>query len=161
PYDASVEIDLMPLQRQDLARHPPAGDVGERDDPAERGRQLGPDGLELIAFEEARADVILRQQWDVWLGENLCCPAGERVGSLQGRQFSIDAGVRGVCCLPCRDVAIDVSRRDHGRPEVSKSRTEMLQKLLHSAQRRSLINMVVVQQIVEELTELDPVRARI
>src|SRR5437899_11436620 len=34
PYDASVEIDLMPLQRQDLARQPPASDIGEGDNPA-------------------------------------------------------------------------------------------------------------------------------
>jgi hypothetical protein len=59
-YDISVEINLVPLQRQDLAWQSPAGEVGERDDAAKLGRQLGPNGLELLAFEEAGAHVILR-----------------------------------------------------------------------------------------------------
>src|SRR6266581_4505580 len=117
-YDARIEINLVPLHRQDLARQSPASDVGERNDALELKRHMCPNGLELLPFEEAGAHVVLSQHWDVRLGENLRCPTTEGVGALEGRQFAIDGGVRRVFGLTSSDVPSDVSRRNGGRPEV-------------------------------------------
>ena len=68
---ADFQVDLPPLQREDLARRPPARDEGKRDDAAHLRRQVVRHTGELFRFEEALPNVVLFQHRNVGTGQQL------------------------------------------------------------------------------------------
>lgn len=57
PHRAGREVDLSPLELQHLTRHTPAGEIGERDDGLQRGREALSHRRELLGLKESGADV--------------------------------------------------------------------------------------------------------
>ena len=106
--DAGAQINLMPLQRQDLAVDAPTGEVAERNDGLYLGWQPAANGLELLALEESAADVVLLQHRNVWSDHQLSGLAGEREPALQRRELAVDGAVRGAIGLSLRDVSANI-----------------------------------------------------
>jgi len=90
----SVEIHVLPLTRQDLARHTPTCDVSDFDDRLQVLGKVVENGIELLALEEPLPNVVLQQEGDVGDLTDLANPLAEPEHALQRRELSIDAGVR-------------------------------------------------------------------
>ena len=64
-HGARLPVDLVPLQRQDLAARPPAGPEPEREHRLHRSRQMRADLRERLALEEPTPRILLFELGDV------------------------------------------------------------------------------------------------
>jgi hypothetical protein len=55
----SVEVDMVPLAREEFRIHTPSSDVGDVDDGTSVNRQFSKNGLECVALEKPLATVLL------------------------------------------------------------------------------------------------------
>jgi len=115
-HDSGRQVDLMSLQRQDLATRAPASQIGERHDGLQRGRQVTTDRFELLMFEEAPTDVVLAEERDVQPLEKLPGVNRQAEHALQSRELPIDGGCRRVRVQAGGDVGVDVGRHDVRHP---------------------------------------------
>ena len=79
-----LPIDVPPLQAEHFAGNPPARQVGEGDNWAERDRQMRPNRLELVPLEEPGSDVALLQHRNVRPEQKLPDLERQVIHSLQG-----------------------------------------------------------------------------
>ena len=112
---AGIEIEVPTFQRQDLTLHPPPEAVGNAGRHLEIRRQVLPDGRELLPFEEALPRSRFLQFPDHRQPQDFAGLIPEPERPDQDSQFSVDAGVRGLLCLPLRDVGrrgrLEIARR--------------------------------------------------
>ncbi len=85
PHFGSVEVNLPPLKRQNLARNPPAGNVCEPDHASESLRKVTENGFNFVSLEESCADVVFAKKRDVRFGQQLASLNRQGIRSLQER----------------------------------------------------------------------------
>src|SRR5262249_52383073 len=119
------EVDLTPLQRQNLALEAPAGDVSERRGRLRVGGQVAAHRLELRTLEEAAARVVLLQHFDVGHSLQSLALHGEREHPLERRELAIDRGRRRLSLEPLCTVLRDVSAGELDRPASPEEGQEM------------------------------------
>ena len=112
-HRASLEIDLAPLERQDLALDAPAGHEGEPHDSLQRLRQMTADNLDHRIIEESRPNVTLLQK------RNLRHPAviplilhGQTERAPNDRELAIHFRRRGAGLEPIRRERTQIADAD-------------------------------------------------
>lgn len=93
PNLAGGEVDLAPLQRQDLTRDPPTRDIGEPDHRLDRRGKVGKERVELLPLEKPGSDVVLLEHWNMRPMEEFSRLDGEGEHPLQRCEFPVDLAV--------------------------------------------------------------------
>src|SRR5258708_7156276 len=100
------------LNRQTFARNAPTSEVRERRNAAQIRRQMPADGLELLALEEPRSDVVLLKHRNMRPVKQFAALNGDRKHPLQGGQLAVDLAVARLRVLTLGDKRTDARGRD-------------------------------------------------
>lgn len=119
-------VDLIPLERQDLGGHAPAGVIGERDRVIEGFSQMPTNGIELLALEKPLPDVAFLEHRNVRPLQDVSRLHRERKDPFQVGELEADRGVRRARLLTLSDVRAHVGRRNRRQTPGTKPRGEMV-----------------------------------
>jgi hypothetical protein len=169
--DAGFEVDVPPLELQNLARDPPARDIGEPHRWTDGRRQASEDALDLLALEEARPHVAFLQHRDIRHVHQLAVLPRQVKDPLQRRQFAVDLAVRILSLLTLiaiadehhvllalQDERIHVGRGDRCEASAAEGRKQMPSNLpFELVGRAAAIHGVFSLEIVRGFVESNPI----
>ncbi len=101
---AGLKVNIPPCQLQHFVPNSPAAEIGKLHWIFQVPNKVRTDRFELRPFEEALPDVILLQQWNVWLVDYPALLQREVEHALQGGKFSVDRSICQVVLLTARNI---------------------------------------------------------
>src|SRR5262249_17272097 len=146
PQPARLQVQMMPLSREQLVRHAPSSDVSRFDGGVVMLWQMLEHGVELVMLEETFAGVVQSQLRYVRLASHFPRSQGQREHPAQGCMFGVDSSARGLLFLSLRHVGRPSVAGYLCCPVVAEEAAKMVDSVLDTVNRAAPVGAIVVCQ---------------